>query len=636
MNHVIKIGKGRSRIEIRKDNSKMALRKLGSNFDDFVVSEISPEKCEDELNEWRSSNGIGSHVYLIGENEGSAIIPSGLFHAQLSKGVSANTLKTLCQDLHLRVVKRITDKVYEISITTKTLLNPLKIAVFVQSAYAKDFEFFEPDFLQEISKRSDFSVGQWHLGHNQRHPGLPQYNIKEIDDRNKKNPTWMAKDAHANVLKAWSRYGKGSDEITGSIVDDGFDLSHPEIKDSRIAFEWNIDQKNTDASGGYDDWHGTSVFGVAGAPDNGKGVTGACPNATWVLVKIKYLSTRLFSRILELVEGNDISFMNWSWGNPSLSYVMPSAIFDLITEITTKSRKGRGCSIIIAAGNDNQNGVVSTTMLDNGSKLLLGGYATHPNVIAVAASNSHDMRSNYSRHGEHIHVAAPSSGAHKDSSGNTKIGVPITTMDFGSGKGYNSGEDAPDLYHNAFGGTSSSAPLVSGIIGLMLSVNPNLTSTQIKDIIAKSSDKIGTHSYNQEGRNNYLGYGRINALRACDWAHKMKEEHESVPKAKRATSKISYKASFDEKGMDYFEASLWGGQYMILAQFKTLYKGANIATEGSVKMTFENGINSKSIEINALDSPLEFELQKGKWTFAIENKSPLKDVDVEITLLELI
>ncbi|WP_290660187.1 S8/S53 family peptidase [Ignavibacterium sp.] len=67
-------------------------------------------------------------------------------------------------------------------------------------------------------------------------------------------------------------------------------------------------------------------------------------------------------------------------------------------------------------------------------------------------------------------------------------------------------------------GTSISAPFVSAMIGLMLSVNSTLTPNQIYEIITRTTDKIGANPYNSIGWNQYLGYGRIDAANAVNVA----------------------------------------------------------------------------------------------------------------------
>ena len=67
-------------------------------------------------------------------------------------------------------------------------------------------------------------------------------------------------------------------------------------------------------------------------------------------------------------------------------------------------------------------------------------------------------------------------------------------------------------------GTSFSAPQVSALAALIKSLNISLTPDQIKTILESTADKIDAqnHPYdnNGTGRNNYEGYGRINAYQA--------------------------------------------------------------------------------------------------------------------------
>jgi hypothetical protein len=57
------------------------------------------------------------------------------------------------------------------------------------------------------------------------------------------------------------------------------------------------------------------------------------------------------------------------------------------------------------------------------------------------------------------------------------------------------------------------APHVSGVAALMLSVNSSLSPSEVKDIIIKSTDKVGGYNY-VNGRCDEMGYGRLNAFKA--------------------------------------------------------------------------------------------------------------------------
>ncbi|MFM9159887.1 MAG: S8 family serine peptidase, partial [Dolichospermum sp.] len=107
------------------------------------------------------------------------------------------------------------------------------------------------------------------------------------------------------------------------------------------------------------------------------------------------------------------------------------------------------------------------------------GYANSRYVIAVAAhrNNSNGVFSGYSEPGANLLVTAPSNGG--------TLGV--VTTDLMGADGYNGLTD--QNYTNAFGGTSSATPLVSGVIALMLQANPNLTWRDVQHILVRSAEK---------------------------------------------------------------------------------------------------------------------------------------------------
>ena len=115
-----------------------------------------------------------------------------------------------------------------------------------------------------------------------------------------------------------------------------------------------------------------------------------------------------------------------------------------------------------------------------------GNYATstpcYPaaceHVVAVSATTSSDTRASFSNYGNWIDIAAP--------------GVSILTTSRGGGYGY-------------WNGTSFSSPVAAGLAGLIISANPDLTNTQVVEIITQNADDLGDPGFDQ-----YFGYGRIN------------------------------------------------------------------------------------------------------------------------------
>jgi len=74
------------------------------------------------------------------------------------------------------------------------------------------------------------------------------------------------------------------------------------------------------------------------------------------------------------------------------------------------------------------------------------------------------------------------------------------------------GGAVPGAYQPTFAGTSSATPHVSGLAALILSRNPSLTASQVREIIRKTADDL-----ENEGWDESYGYGRINAFRALQY-----------------------------------------------------------------------------------------------------------------------
>ena len=134
--------------------------------------------------------------------------------------------------------------------------------------------------------------------------------------------------------------------------------------------------------------------------------------------------------------------------------------------------------IVWAAGNGNES-------VDN------DGYASNPDVIAVAACNDSGTRSAYSDHGAAIAVAFPSNDFRTDT-GPVPRTPGIWTTDRVGRQGYNPGSatrgDTAGNYTNAFGGTSSACPGVAGTAALVLSVAPGLSPQEVRDDPAALGD----------------------------------------------------------------------------------------------------------------------------------------------------
>jgi subtilisin family serine protease len=306
---------------------------------------------------------------------------------------------------------------------------------------------------------------QWHLVKNET-----VYLQNSIDDN-----------AHIHAGDLLNTYsGKG---IKIAIIDDGLDTNHEDLENA-IVSTYDIVSKSSNVEHlNQGDQHGTAVTGIIGARANEKGILGIAYNSDIIFLKHKEdmsdsETIELFNKAEEF--GADI--ISNSWG----TYDVSPAVKDKIQDLAINGRDGKGMLIVFAVGNDNQD-------MGNDESAI-------PEVISVGSTDIDNTRAWYSNYGENLDILAPGG-----------YGIGITTLDPMGINGLAILDDNYLFYDdsNSFIATSASAPIISGVIALMLEKNPNLTRIQIEDILKNSSDKIGSFNY-ENGRNDYYGYGKIN------------------------------------------------------------------------------------------------------------------------------
>jgi subtilisin family serine protease len=324
------------------------------------------------------------------------------------------------------------------------------------------------------TKRDDFLARQWHL-------------------------------ETAKVKQAWD-ITRGSSNIKVAILDDGVDVTHPEFAGKIITqYDFATSVANGTPKTAADN-HGTACAGVAVA----KGVKsyGSAPGCSLIVANTpNFLGSVEEGDMFKWVCDQGADIISCSWGprdGTGAVDPLPDNTRAAINYCVTNGRGGLGINVFWAAGNGDES--VSND-----------GYASNPDIVAVAASSSNETRSWYSDYGPEVFICAPSSG---DSS----VGeMGIFTVDRQGNDGYNpdkkTGLKHPtdDInYTDSFGGTSSATPLAAGIAALMLSINPKLNTGDVRSILKDTADKIDNAggNYDSDGHSNYYGYGRINACAA--------------------------------------------------------------------------------------------------------------------------
>ncbi len=337
--------------------------------------------------------------------------------------------------------------------------------------------------------------GQWHLGNN-------------------------ISGANVNVAPAWTRNVTGAGVVIG-IVDSGVEGGHEDIAPNfSAANSFNFITGSptitlNNGTGPSADRHGHAAAGVAAARGgNGIGVTGAAPFATVSTQRVfngdnSAGTDTMFANATTFNSSGantNIKIKNHSYGFSGNYQSDTAQVNALITSYNA------GTMHTVAAGNNR-----GFTGEDANRQMFQNSYAA----ITVAALGRNGVFADYSSYGANVFVTAPSS-----SSG--QLGI-TTTDRTGSGNGYNGSGDytSPvDPNHNytaGFGGTSSAAPLVAGVLALGKEVNPNMETRLAKHILARTSTIVnaGDATATSDGGwrtnaagftfNQNYGFGLINA-----------------------------------------------------------------------------------------------------------------------------
>lgn len=310
----------------------------------------------------------------------------------------------------------------------------------------------------------------------------------------------------SNAPLAW-QITKGNPNITIAVIDKCFDIAHEKFVGCNLktAYDadndciYNYDNVNPNFE---DDEHGTHVAGIIFSKHDGTENYGVAPNISFLPIKIEQLGEHQndfshFIRAIEYAVNNGADVI-------SISAYMPgeysTTVVDSLNSALNRGRNGKGCIIVMCAGNDGE----SSCNYNTNMPLTFPQNAV-PNLLTVAScerttENNQIMYNIQSRSGNNIDITAPGENIYST--------IPVR-------------EEHNNRYRRK-SGTSMAAPHVAGVAALMLSVNPNLTRQQVCDIIEQTAVKIDSVNYpyttdpsHPNGSwNQYLGYGLVDAYAA--------------------------------------------------------------------------------------------------------------------------
>lgn len=256
----------------------------------------------------------------------------------------------------------------------------------------------------------------------------------------------------------------GSSEIIVAVLDSGAEMDHPDLLGNLVAGYDFIDGDNEP----WDDLgHGTHVASVIGGlTNNGEGTAGI--NWHIKVMPIKVLNERGVGSVQHIIEGiewavdHGADIINLSLGSPDTSIALRLAV--------RRAVDIEGIVVVAASGNEYEEGNPVSYP------------AAYREVIAVGATDEEGNHAPFSSSGNHLDVAAP--------------GIEILAATWtGSGAEY--------AYYT---GTSMSAPIVSGVVGLMLAVDGELSPQRVSSILTSNAQDVGAAGWDE-----FTGYGIVNA-----------------------------------------------------------------------------------------------------------------------------
>jgi len=273
-------------------------------------------------------NVITHHAYRPKDTEGTIYYLTDRILVGFKPNTTTEQIEKILQKYGLNIIKKYDElqqsnknSVYLLKLTLASGENPLKIANRLVRDEKDHIEFAEPNMINRFYSAyippDTLFPRQWHL--------LAQ------------DSPHLVKESSINAPDAWD-ITKGDRKIVVSLIDDGFDLNHPDFQgNGKVVFpkDYVDGDSNPFPATDHGDYHGTPCAGVAIASSNGVGVVGAAFNCAFMPVRFPLsadddLMVEIFTEV-----GKRADVISCSWGPPPtyapLSTPMKNTITNLVS-----------------------------------------------------------------------------------------------------------------------------------------------------------------------------------------------------------------------------------------------------------------------------------------------------------------
>ncbi|HEY9657282.1 MAG TPA: proprotein convertase P-domain-containing protein [Allocoleopsis sp.] len=426
------------------DFAASQVRSLGEL--NLVELHTDPDYLDPIMEQVRQSDAVAfaSHVYQMQGNPDTPIYLTNQLTVQFAPAVTSEQMQSIASKFGLRVLKLVPGvvKAFAFEVTNHATANPIKLAN--RLLHLPEVLMAEPNIAVEV---------EW-----------------SIDPQEQPRAAWQSYSPQLGLESAWN-LTRGSRSIAIAVMGKAIDWHHPILQGvgKIVAPLPDAVRANGEA--------GKTIPAYTLLPFE---LAPEC--ACMPLLLPDLMDDQAVEQWFERAIEQGAAVVQGGWMARPAYFPLSLRQRAAITRAVTQGRNGKGCVVVLAAGDRN------CPISGNADHKTLNGLALHPDSIPVTACTSTNQKAPLSNWGTGVAVCA--------------VGQT----------------------------TGEASAIVAGIAALMLSVNPDLTARTVKHLLQDTADRILAPQpegqpnldemgyelglYDGRGHSQWFGYGRVNATEA--------------------------------------------------------------------------------------------------------------------------